>query len=270
VTFRVLISTAGSRGGVPLTLLHPPAEGAPVARRRPADLLSWWPLPAVAVVVLLVADLLVAGAVDRADLAVRAAAASVPRGQGAQQAALVADDLGLGLVCGVVLAGAAAAAARHRRSWEPVLLVVGAALLLNAVVGGLKLLLGRGQAVLGDPALFAGGMAFPSGHAANTAFTASLLVHLLRTCGRPVRRASAVVAVLAPSAATAVVSLFLGFHWASDLVAGTLVGALVAWCALRCRPWLARRLPRRRPAPVVLLPLRRAEAQEQDDLREAA
>ena len=250
------------------TPLHTTSTTSPAVRDRLPDLLARWPLGAGGVLVLLVADLLGTGSVDRADLAVRAAAAGVPRSEGAQQAALVADHLGLGLVCGVVLAVAAAATAWQRRRWEPVLLVVGAALLLNAVVGGLKLLLGRGQAVLGDPGLFAGGMAFPSGHAANTAFTAALLVHLVRSCGRSVRRATAVVAVLVPSAVTALVSLFLGFHWASDLLAGALVGALVAWCALRCGPWLARHLLRRRPAPVVLLPQRRPVAWEQDRQRE--
>jgi membrane-associated phospholipid phosphatase len=123
---------------------------------------------------------------------------------------------------------------RSTGRWRPLGLATLAVLALNLTVGALKLGVGRGHPSSGDPDLFAGGVMWPSGHAANIAMTTALLMWLLRRYGRwPLSRAVAAAVVVVPTAMMTTVSVALGYHWLSDLVAGALIGlsvaALVRW-----------------------------------------
>lgn len=75
--------------------------------------------------------------------------------------------------------------------------------------------------------LLSGGQPLPSGHAANVAFGAVPVIHLLGLLrGRAFSRVVTARAAGAASAVMAATSLPLRVHGASDLLAGTLAGTL--------------------------------------------
>ena len=148
---------------------------------------------------------------------------------------LIPDSVGLRALTAPVLAVVAAALSWRTRRWRPLALAGLAVFVVNLVVGVIKLSVGRGSSILGNPNLFVGGMMWPSGHAANITMTMSMLLYLLRTYGgqRSGRR-TIVAAMTIPSAILCAASLTLGFHWLSDLLAGIIVGLLVALGVIRC------------------------------------
>ncbi len=118
--------------------------------------------------------------------------------------------------------------------WRPLALAAVAVVAVNVTVGTMKVAVGRGSPSAAAPELFVGGVMWPSGHAANVAVTATMLIYLLRRYGHQhINWAAGAVAVAAPSAVMATVSVSLGFHWLSDLLAGSIVGYLVAIAVIR-------------------------------------
>lgn len=212
-----------------------------------------WPLLAGVALLGVLLDLLLGGPLTTvADVRVHAWMAARPHTGPDLALAHVLDHTGQrGIVTPIVLL-VAVWVRRRTGSWSSVWLVLGTIFAMNLVIAAAKFSLARGLAVDGDPSLFLpGGQAFPSGHAANASSAAALLVVLLaRGRGVRLRRSTALVVVLVPSAVMTVVSLYLGFHWFSDLVAGTLLGALVVWAGVRVErrtaPELRRRRTRRR------------------------
>jgi membrane-associated phospholipid phosphatase len=93
----------------------------------------------------------------------------------------------------------------------------------------LKLLVSRDRPELLAPVARAVGYAFPSGHAANAALTAGVLVVALWPAVR--ERTGRRIALCAGAAAMALITglsrIFLGVHWTSDVVAGWLFGIAV-------------------------------------------
>ncbi|MGH3341782.1 MAG: phosphatase PAP2 family protein [Carbonactinosporaceae bacterium] len=123
----------------------------------------------------------------------------------------------------------AAVLALRRHTLRPLLVLGGALLALNVVVGGLKLTTGRLKPRTDMADLFHdGGIIFPSGHAANVVLTWAVLSYLLVRFGdrlwRPGVLAGAVAAV---SLGVGAVSVYLDTHWVSDIVVGWLVGAAI-------------------------------------------
>ena len=143
-------------------------------------------------------------------------------------AALVFDRLGQRAVAGAVLVAVAAYLAWRARAWRP-LVVTGAALaVLNLVVGAMKLTVGRSKPLSGHDLLYVGGSQFPSGHAANAVVSWGLLAYLLVAYGRGRLPARLLVATAAATAvAVCASSLYLDYHWLSDLVAGAALGAVL-------------------------------------------
>lgn len=165
----------------------------------------------------------------------------------------VLDRLGQRAVAGAVLVLVAAVLAWRRRSWRP-LVVTGVGLLaLNLVVGALKLGIGRTKPLAGVDLLHAGGSQFPSGHAANAVLCWGLLSYLLLVHGRPLGEAAQRWLVAAPVLLTLAVcgaSLYLDFHWLTDLVAGAALGLTLlmlvgAWDLRRADPGPTRATPGR-------------------------
>ena len=138
--------------------------------------------------------------------------------------------LGQRLVCLVLIGGWLAVRFLQDRDPRPLLVATVAVLLLNATVGAAKMAFGRlGPLQLGDDALrpgaaevFADGMVFPSGHAANAVAMWGLAAYLVT---RHRRLAAVVVVLLAVSVGSTTV--YLGTHWVSDVLAGWVAGALV-------------------------------------------
>jgi membrane-associated phospholipid phosphatase len=141
----------------------------------------------------------------------------------------VLDRVGQRAVCLPVLAVVTWSCCRKQESWRPAFIALGSVLLLNFVVGLLKIGLGRGQPAPADPSFFIGGMAYPSGHTANIVLVYGLSVYLLGVYYRVQRPTLAVCwsAVAALSLLMVVVSLTLNWHWFADLIAGLIVGAAV-------------------------------------------
>ncbi len=137
------------------------------------------------------------------------------------------DDLGLRGFTATVLLIAAAFIAYRFKTWRPLNLAFLSLILLNLVVGGFKLLLGRTKPRLGVDLLHAGGMSYPSGHASNAVLSWGILAYLIYRYARvdryQGRLASAGVVVI--SLTVCIVSLIRQTHWFTDLLGGLFVGS---------------------------------------------
>ena len=123
---------------------------------------------------------------------------------------------------------AAAWVGRRDRAWRP-LLVTAAALATLGIVGeAFKRWVGRLAPHAPVVGLHAGGMLFPGGHAANVVLSGGLLLSVARSTrvGRRYRQVL-LAGWIAVSTAVGVASALVGFHWASDVAAGWLLGALL-------------------------------------------
>jgi membrane-associated phospholipid phosphatase len=144
-----------------------------------------------------------------------------------QHAAWAYDKVGQRSVLVPLLLIVAGALARRHRTWRPAVLAGMSFLILNVVVGAMKIIIGRSETETGDPSVLNGGVIFPSGHSSNMVLTGGLIIYLLvrYTDRPPVRGLIAVVTVL--TSITIGVSIYIGSHWVSDLIGGALVGGLL-------------------------------------------
>jgi membrane-associated phospholipid phosphatase len=149
---------------------------------------------------------------------------SIPSMQGS---AWLYDKLGQRSVLIPVLLIVAGTLARRHRTWRPVVLAGVSFLILNVVVGAMKIAIGRSETETGDPSVLSGGVIFPSGHSSNMVLTGGLIIYLLwrYTDRPPLRRLIVLVSVL--TAITIAVSIYIGSHWVTDLIGGALVGGLL-------------------------------------------
>jgi membrane-associated phospholipid phosphatase len=156
--------------------------------------------------------------------------------------AQLAFDLGDARVLTWVGLGLAAVVAWRLRKAYPLMVYVLVWFLHSGLIEALKLLAGRGEPDTGQPLLGAvpGGTSFPSGHSASAvvyfAFAGALLVAL--TGDRRWGARMAVVAAVVTTLCAAGI-LYLGYHWASDVVAGTAIG-IAEWLVIGplARRWL--------------------------------
>jgi membrane-associated phospholipid phosphatase len=146
------------------------------------------------------------------------------------------DDLGLRGLTATVLLIAAAFIAYKFKTWRPLNLAVLSVVLLNLVVGGFKLMLGRTKPRDGFDLLHAGGMSFPSGHASNAVLSWGILAYIIYRYARVDRYQGrlATAGVVAISLTVCIVSLIRRTHWFSDLLGGLFIGSalLVAVIAI--------------------------------------
>ena len=146
------------------------------------------------------------------------------------------DDLGLRGLTATVLLIAAAFIAYKFKTWRPLNLAVLSVVLLNFVVGGFKLMLGRTKPRDGFDLLHAGGMSFPSGHASNAVLSWGILAYIIYRYAKVDRYQGrlATAGVVAISLTVCIVSLIRRTHWFSDLLGGLFIGSalLVAVIAI--------------------------------------
>lgn len=134
------------------------------------------------------------------------------------------------------------------RSWRPIILGAGGVFGMMSLVSVMKLGINRGHAKNFDPDFFAGSgnVAFPSGHGANAILIYGLVLFLIIrfAAARPhvIRRLAYCIVGIALLQST--VSVYLHFHWFTDLVAGMIAGGL----ALRLTIRLDRMIPHGRTA----------------------
>lgn len=132
----------------------------------------------------------------------------------------------IAIMCAVIFA--------QRRTLAPLVQVLSASALMFVTIYPIKEIMGRSYPAdtAGDYMHAVGqyGGAFPSGHQANATLLASvgawIAMEYIRQ--RWVRRIIAVYAMLAPLI-SAVGVLLMGYHWISDVIAGTCAGVLLLW-----------------------------------------
>lgn len=104
----------------------------------------------------------------------------------------------------------------------------------------LKLLVGRHRPDLLDPVARAVGYSFPSGHALNATLAAGVFVLVLLPHARAGKRWLLWGAAIVVTLLTGISRIVVGVHWASDVVAGWLLGiavvAAIAAAFIRLRP----------------------------------
>ncbi|MBP5895607.1 phosphatase PAP2 family protein [Streptomyces scabiei] len=127
---------------------------------------------------------------------------------------------------------------RHRDWWLAVWLGVTCAA-GTAVQQGLKAAVGRERPAWPDPVDSAHYAAYPSGHAMTATVVLGLVVWLLHRygAGRAVVRAALAVAVVSVLG-VGLTRIWLGVHWASDVLGGWLLGGLtIALAVLAYEKW---------------------------------
>ena len=112
---------------------------------------------------------------------------------------------------------------KTRAAWAFVTMMVAWSLQL-----ALKETVRRARPVVSDPVSHAPGYSFPSGHAANSAAIATVMVLLLWPLLSPVARRWLVAALGTVVVVTALDRVFLGVHFPSDVLAGVLFGVGLA------------------------------------------
>jgi len=146
------------------------------------------------------------------------------------------DDLGLRGLTATVLLIAAAFIAYKFKTWRPLNLAFLSVVLLNLVVGGFKIMLGRTKPRDGFDLLHAGGMSFPSGHASNAVLSWGILAYIIYRYAKVDRYQGklATAGVVAITLTVCIVSLIRRTHWFSDLLGGIFIGSalLVAVIAI--------------------------------------
>ena len=137
------------------------------------------------------------------------------------------DDLGLRGLTATVLLIAAAFIAYKFKTWRPLNLAFLSVVLLNLVVGGFKLMLGRTKPRDGFDLLHAGGMSFPSGHASNAVLSWGILAYIIYRYAKVDRYQGrlATAGVITISLTVCIVSLIRRTHWFSDLLGGLFIGS---------------------------------------------
>lgn len=136
------------------------------------------------------------------------------------------------------------------RRWWPVLLVVSAFVLTYFTIGPLKLLTNRAGPHAGDdsppvlnPVEFgSGGREYPSGHLGNSIVWYGVLVVLLSPWLPLVWRR---LLRIGPPAILSVTTVYLGYHWLTDTVAGIAIGLFLDRLLHRA-PWDNLHLTRKR------------------------
>lgn len=160
-----------------------------------------------------------------------------------------------------ILALVALALSRRLRSLRPLVVAAGSVVAVIGLVATMKMVLARPGPATGNPSFFDGGLftggkvgiIYPSGHAADAVLLYGVAVYLLAHYGTATRRTVRLLSwgVAAITVVTIATSLYLGWHWATDLLGGVVAGGL----ALRATTLADRAVPagvRRTDLPVLL------------------
>lgn len=142
-----------------------------------------------------------------------------------------------------ILALIALVLARRLRSWRPLVVAAGAIFAVIGLVATMKMTLARPGPLTGNPSFFDGGLfttgevgiIYPSGHAADAVLLYGVAVYLLARYGAAARRTIVLLSwgVAAITVVTIATSLYLRWHWATDLLGGVIAGGLVLRATVR-------------------------------------
>ncbi len=158
---------------------------------------------------------------------------------GLDGALLVVAAVGDPGVLRLVLAVAAVLLA-WRRAWRSSLWIAAVAVVEAAASPLLKDLVGRSRPAWSSPITTVGGYSFPSGHAAGAGLFATVAIVVTLSALPPGRLRAVLCAVwVLVGVVVGLDRVFLGVHYASDVVAGWLLGsaiALLGWQLVLRRP----------------------------------
>ncbi|MFE1753580.1 phosphatase PAP2 family protein [Streptomyces anandii] len=144
------------------------------------------------------------------------------------------DPVTMRLLC----AAAALWLARRRSGWRSALWLAGACAAATLLQQALKAAVGRPRPVWPDPVDSARFAAFPSGHAMTATVVCGLLLWLLHRHGvGRTRWRIALVTAAVSVVGVGLTRVWLGVHWASDVLGGWLLGATVAATAVWAYDW---------------------------------
>lgn len=153
-----------------------------------------------------------------------------------------------------ILGITAATLSMRHRTWRPLLIATAAEVGVVGMVGAMKVIIARPSPVLGDPSFFHGGIfsqggygiIYPSGHAAQSIALYGILVYLLSRYTRISKSTLTLmsVGVGVIGAITMVSSIYLGWHWTTDLLAGFVTGGLVLRATTYFNMVIPARIPR--------------------------
>jgi undecaprenyl-diphosphatase len=159
--------------------------------------------------------------------------------------ALATGITDLGATQSVFLVGAVAAGSLVLRGyWHGAVTIAVSVTATQAVVHGIKALVARGRPPATSSFVEAAGYAFPSAHAASgVALYGLLSLFVLRRLRGHLRIAAGALALLGVGT-IGLTRVYLGAHYPSDVLAGWIVGAVVAAGAWQLGRVLRARLPR--------------------------
>jgi membrane-associated phospholipid phosphatase len=139
-----------------------------------------------------------------------------------------------------MVAGAVLLAVARRWSLAGWLVVL--ALVESVLAPAAKLVVARPRPHWDDPIITAGSTSFPSGHAAAAATAAVAALLVAHAMGRgPVTRLVLPALALVAAGAVGASRVFLGVHYASDVVGGWLLGTVLALLTFEAASWIAGR-----------------------------
>lgn len=129
------------------------------------------------------------------------------------------------------VAGAVCVVLIRKRSYDRLIALVTLVLGGNLINYGLKLLIRRGRPTFEDPLLTLPTYSFPSGHAmASTVFYGFVIACVLTATEERLRRKAAIAAGILMIGLVGLSRMYLGVHYASDVLGGILEA--IAWSTL--------------------------------------
>lgn len=207
--------------------------------RTDAPVLAAW-LGGLCVGLALTADVVAHGFIGRFDWMVHRQIGSHLDGPLIRAILVPLAGMGQPIAAMVPLLALACLAAFRHRSVHPVLTAVGAVALTAGAVWLVKHGIGRLAPSAGRDGAHAGGVSYPSGHAAAAVVCWGLALEYAASLGGrlrgalPARRRHALTALVGALAGLAMAAL--DYHWLSDVVAGWLLGGLVLAAAVALGP----------------------------------
>ncbi|MCV7071813.1 phosphatase PAP2 family protein (plasmid) [Mycolicibacterium rufum] len=146
-------------------------------------------------------------------------------------AAIAVTQVGSPVGIGALTILASASLAWHRRSVWPAIVIVATVSVAGAISTATKAIVGAHRPPPSLHLVLETDPAFPSGHVTGTLALLGALAVVIGHHVRTAARAALITVAVAGTAAVALTRAYLGVHWATDILAGLLLGAIATVAA---------------------------------------